>query len=46
MCVECQNLQNKIMRYREMIRRALDPLTTERVNALIKELEQRKETMH
>jgi hypothetical protein len=46
MCTECQRLQKKITLYREIVERAIDPLTPERFNGPIKDLEQRKEAVH
>jgi hypothetical protein len=37
MCEKCRHLENEIKRYRR--------LTVERINSLIQELQQRKETM-
>lgn len=42
MCEKCEQLAKKIVRYREFVEQALDPLTTERIRELITELEQRK----
>jgi hypothetical protein len=46
MCDKCQQLESDIKRYRRLVAMGLDPLTIERVNELIRELEQRKEAMH
>jgi hypothetical protein len=46
MCDKCQQLETNIQRYRGLVAMCLDPLTIERVNELIRELEQRKEAMH
>jgi hypothetical protein len=46
MCDKCQQLETNIQRYRRLVAMCLDPLTIERVNELIQELEQRKEAMH
>jgi hypothetical protein len=46
MCTECQRLQKKIALYREIVERAIDPLTPERFYGPIKDLEQRKATLH
>jgi hypothetical protein len=46
MCDKCQQLEAKIHRYRKFVAQGLDPLTVERINELIQELQQRKETMH
>ena len=46
MCDKCQHLETNIQRYRRLVAMTLDPLTIERVNELIRELEQRKEAMH
>jgi hypothetical protein len=46
MCEKCEQLDVKIQRYRKFATQGLDPLTTERINALILELERRKEAVH
>jgi hypothetical protein len=46
MCEKCEQLSAAIARYRWFVAQALDPLTTERINALIQELDQRKKEMH
>ena len=46
MCEKCQQLKTDIERYRRIVSWGLDPLTTERLNALIHELEQRKAAIH
>ena len=47
MCEKCERLDNTINRYRRFIAGGvLDPLSTERINVLIQELQQRKEAMH
>jgi hypothetical protein len=46
MCEKCEQLSTTIDRYRSFVAQALDPLTTERVNAQIQELIQRKKEMH
>jgi ABC-type phosphate transport system auxiliary subunit len=45
MCDKCQQLENRIQRYRKFIAQELDSATVERISALIQELQQRKETM-
>jgi hypothetical protein len=46
MCEKCERLNTAISRYRRFIAGGvLDPLTTERIKALIHELQQRKGTM-
>ena len=45
MCEKCQQLQTAIMRYRKFVAQGLDPLTIERINGLILELQQRKDAM-
>jgi ABC-type transporter Mla maintaining outer membrane lipid asymmetry ATPase subunit MlaF len=43
MCDKCEQVESAITRYRQFIAGGvLDPLTTERINALIQELQQRK----
>ena len=46
MCEKCEQLAEKIARYRQIVEQALDPLTTDRIRDLIGELEQRKAAMH
>jgi hypothetical protein len=46
MCDKCQQLETDIQRYRKFVAQGLDPLTVERINELIQELQQRKEAMH
>jgi len=46
MCEECEQLEKQITRYRRFTEQALDPLTQDRIKALINELEQRKTAMH
>jgi hypothetical protein len=45
MCEKCRHLENEIKRYRRLVVMGLDALTVERINSLIQELQQRKETM-
>jgi hypothetical protein len=45
MCNKCDKLQNKIMRYRDLSRQGLDSLTVERIDALILDLQKRKEAI-
>jgi hypothetical protein len=45
MCEKCRHLENEIQRYRRLVVMGLDALTVERINSLIQELQQRKETM-
>jgi hypothetical protein len=46
MCEQCQNLQTQIIHYRQFLKQRFDPLTEERIKAMIAELEQRIEAMH
>jgi hypothetical protein len=46
MCDECDKLAEKISHYRLFLNNRFDPLTEERIKALIAELERQKETMH
>jgi hypothetical protein len=46
MCDKCQQLENTIRHYRQLISQCFDRITVERVNELIRELQQRKEAMH
>jgi cell division protein ZapA (FtsZ GTPase activity inhibitor) len=46
MCDQCQQLEAKILHFRQFLRQRFDPLTEERIKAMIAELEQRKEAMH
>jgi hypothetical protein len=44
MCNKCEQVESAITRYRQFIAGGvLDPLTIERINALIQELHRRKE---
>jgi hypothetical protein len=45
MCEQCKELDAKIHRYRGFVAHGLDALTIERINGLIQELQQRKETL-
>jgi len=45
MCEKCQELETTIQRYRRILTTGLDPLTIQRINTLIDELEQRKEAI-
>jgi hypothetical protein len=42
MCEQCRQFDAKILRYRSFVAQGLDSLTTERINGLIQELQQRK----
>jgi hypothetical protein len=46
MCEQCQNLQKQIIHYRQFLKQRFDPLTEERIKALIAELELRKVAIH
>jgi hypothetical protein len=46
MCEQCEKLEAKLRRYRRLVTLALDPLTIERINALIAELELAKKALH
>jgi hypothetical protein len=46
MCEQCQNLQKKIQHYRWFTAQGFDPLTIERIKAMIQELEQRLQVLH
>jgi hypothetical protein len=46
MCEKCNKLETDIQRYRRLVAMGLDALTTERINSLIQELEQRKAAIH
>jgi hypothetical protein len=46
MCDKCQQLESKIQRYGKFVTQGLDPLTIERINRLIQQLEQEKQAMH
>jgi len=45
MCDQCDQLQKKIFHFREFLGK-FDPLTEERMKAMIAELEHRKEAIH
>jgi len=46
MCDQCDKLQEKISHYRVFLTKGFDPLTQERIEALIADLQRQKETMH
>jgi hypothetical protein len=46
MCEQCNEISNKILHYREILKQPFDSLTVERIAALIRELEQRKALLH
>lgn len=46
MCDKCQQLETKIQHYLWFTAQGLDALTVERINLLIRELQQSKEVMH
>jgi hypothetical protein len=46
MCDQCGKLQAKISHYRVFLTKGFDPLTQERIMALIADLERQKRTMH
>jgi hypothetical protein len=47
MCDKCQQLESTIQHYRRLLSHFFDdPVTVERVNNLIRDLQQRKEAMH
>jgi hypothetical protein len=46
MCVQCQQLEISIQRYRGFVKAGFDALTIERIKELIEELQRRKEAMH
>ena len=46
MCEECTKLDEKIQRYRKFVAQGLDALTVARIQGLIKELEERKASLH
>ncbi len=46
MCEQCEQLETAIRRYRKFVAQGLDPLTIERINELIRELEQRRQILH
>jgi hypothetical protein len=46
MCDECVKLDQKIERYRRMIERISDPLTTEGVGKLIEDMQAQKAALH
>ena len=45
MCDQCDQLQKKISHFREFLGK-FDPLTDDRMKAMIVELERRKDAMH
>jgi hypothetical protein len=46
MCDQCDKLKEKIARYRPFLDQRFDPLTEQRIKALIADLEWQKQTMH
>jgi hypothetical protein len=46
MCGQWDKLEEKISHYRLFLANRFDPLTEERIKALIAELKRQKETMH
>jgi hypothetical protein len=46
MCERCDELQNKIDRYRKFLRERFDPLTESRIKELVANLEGQKAAMH
>ena len=46
MCDHCDKIGEKISHYRLFLNNRFDPLTEERIKALIAELERQKKTMH
>jgi hypothetical protein len=46
MCEQCEDLQNKIDKYRHFLQHPFDPLTLERIKVAIVDLEQRKAEVH
>ena len=46
MCDQCRKLEEKISHYRLFLNQRFDPLTEERIKALIADLKRQKETMH
>jgi hypothetical protein len=46
MCEQCEHLEKKISHYRGFLRHPFDPLTRERIEGLIRELEERKAMLH
>jgi hypothetical protein len=45
MCSQCDDLDRKISRYREIATAALDALTVQRIKELIRDLEQQRAAM-
>lgn len=46
MCSQCDELDAKIKRFRELVREGLDHLTIDRIKGLISELEAKRANMH
>jgi hypothetical protein len=46
MCDKCQELDKKIERYRSLVAKVPDPLTTEQVGKLIEEMQAQKAALH
>jgi hypothetical protein len=46
MCIECEELQRQIKRYRVFEKGGFDVFTVERIKELIEDLERRKDSLH
>jgi len=46
MCSQCDELDAKIKRYRELVREGFDHLTVDRIKGLITDLETKRANMH
>jgi hypothetical protein len=46
MCKECELLEKKISHFRGFLTEAFDPLTIDRIRALILDLEKRRAELH
>ena len=46
MCEQCENLQKQIDQYNRILHCGFDPLTEERLKAVLSELEKRKAELH
>jgi hypothetical protein len=46
MCEKCTVLDERIARYRRFTRMAFDPLTIDRIERLLDDLQKQRDTMH
>jgi hypothetical protein len=46
MCTECDNLQTKILRFRQLLAEPIDPFTVEQLTKAVTKLQARKAELH